>query len=1853
MELKQFLLLIAVFMLVVLLIATIRGEKDKWTNSPIGYFLILALTVFLSYFTFMHYAKSDGKSGYYKNTDYHIFQQEGFRYLKGQIAKLGCDNADSAVLISGAGNLSLDESLRLSTDHFELPLYVGDGVVNKHSKDTTVNLKVVNIIKEYAMSNGDSLSIKKNGEPLLTIRFIEFPHKNRFIDCLKKNSKIPDYDSIMFVFSVNGGICDSVVKRSIHKGYNLADLLQEGGTTRLNGDMISLLGSCYLIRDHYTLDAPKINRSDKLYLFADNSLFNDSCKVAVNGNEKINRVDNKVSNLEMNNRYFCYGLGNATSQVYQVKSDENSVFVKYRLPLMYHLPNDMIGERKMYLTTCKQDIIDLSGSYDLFYQFNEQLSENSLYESSAVMDFRIDKAGASLNPEYIYTFNHNNPCEPISIIPGQSFEVKSKSCDLDDSKIAQISYVFNIKDMRRNEVYNGAKSMYVWILILLIIVYLILHYLPKQDGNSMNKWYGIETSVYLVMIAFLTVRLVLLWRLHTFPPIEGVSYKEFGTLTDVSYYNWTLGIIVAILVIRICVLVIQWLVYNGRITPPNWMDLRQGMADVFEWASDSFWRKCILFVVPFLIYLLLGFLLGRSRMLEVFIKEALAPIIAFVINSVYFTYKVEAESHGDDHDENVQHTRHFCWFGIILNSISFLGVLLMPKSWIVGMGEQGMFAPMAAMLALWMCIAVFLTENRGTVRRWALFVVAILGFIIVFLHAGIIGKTDMGKKLISQLPFSRIKARMETLVYTPTEMVQAETVEFGGGDLQDILNASSNKWFIDNHLIQRKKLDLHDGDFRLDKDYNQLAVSYSTQTRDVVLLRYIIYEHGKGIVAWLLVILALLATSVFLLYKREGCDLPMLQMVPLQSVLFLIVFAGFLYLVNLNAVVFVGLDFPFLTMASKVAPLGLLLPLFAVLFPLNVRNTEDCLEEELTTNERDRNKYIVFGCAIVCVVFFMWKPGRWEKQRMDKRVKDGKLYAESFSISMEPLAVFINNYLNPEFKDWQDKEEEIVERENAKQRTGKKKAAKLKSFKSMPVASDSIKMKFEKVLMREMLDKELKAYARDFNDQSHSGDALFIKSAFKKFLNTTLTNPKNIIHIRKIKGRFVFVPNKLYYDMKPMFNDGDKVDWNGNLLAAKSSRSLYFIDKSELQKQDASWAIDSVSRLKKYGLEDKYKKFLVSDESLLGWIYQIPAKYCYQSNDDVFVMMADVQKDKTIHVYPKCDYSTASCIKEGFGLRFFANDIVEMNGEASRFSLSLSDDHYFSKRIHYNGKHQALYPLGNQFMFAYNFDQMLAESYHPHDSLSKQPVRISLDYCLLDSVNKYCEKVMRHDNGYGDGITVTAVDGYGRIRLLADYNPNKVHSTDPNQEKELRGKMDEIYLNGDEDAERGLLENRNVFHLHERGPGSTIKVPFYVALMTETEKMQWDTMRMHFPRSIYQKVYTGKGVERDMVSRFGKDEVMGFHTLKDSNGNPIHGWDEMATEYSNPAALGMLGPSDFIATSNNFYFSTLLMLGAYDAQELNERLGSVLDVSSQDENVFPKIVFKDHYYTFKKHLMGDIQNGPSMNSHALEDGLQNWFRFNVARKKETIKYYDREPVERLFDPTIEAEWFNLNGQYVHSTKPSLYRDIDAQIKENEFYNNHFQLTSGSPLQLDVSPLNMAEMYLRVALLNGSEKNLLTYNDEAKGVPLTKDLPYSGFDNLMQKTVFKGMFKVIEQRKAGANGTLSNISTTNEAKQRVGEELKKELKKKGIVLYGKTGTAGDEKGNNYHYAFILANQPLHKDNIDRSNLKVYVVYFGYYNGSKGHYGTRVSRDEILHQIINSETFKEYWNSSEPQEQTINQ
>jgi len=559
------------------------------------------------------------------------------------------------------------------------------------------------------------------------------------------------------------------------------------------------------------------------------------------------------------------------------------------------------------------------------------------------------------------------------------------------------------------------------------------------------------------------------------------------------------------------------------------------------------------------------------------------------------------------------------------------------------------------------------------------------------------------------------------------------------------------------------------------------------------------------------------------------------------------------------------------------------------------------------------------------------------------------------------------------------------------------------------------------------------------------------------------------------------------------------------------------------------------------------------------------------------------------------------------------DDIVKVSGARQSFSFNSEGGNYFSKRIHYNGKDQVIYPLGSRFIFAYNFDQMLADNYHPVES-SEDDVRISLDYGLLNEVYDYCDSAMLGNSTFGNGMTVTGIDGNGRIRLLADYDPKKRTTADPNQASELRRKMEEIYLNGNTPEERSLLQNRNLTRM-SIGPGSTIKVPFYVAIAAESN-IDWTKVNVVFPTSC---VDTSPG--KAVVKQYGSYQTHGIH-------RGIDGWDELTSEYKSG---GSMNSSTFITSSNNFFFGSIIGLSSYSSTKLNKGLGGVLEASSSREQVFPLFSVDNHYYKFKKDFVNELSD-----DRELENSLNDNFRYLRWQSRDySNQTYDVTPVDFLFkgDTTQNqrTRTKTTNSLYVYSERPNLHREIKT-VQPDEVILSFLHLTSGGAKHLSVTPLNMAEAYLRIALLNSAE-NILTYDDSEGTIPFKPFVTiHTNFAEQMKSTTFQGMWNVIE------SGTLNN-----ENDRKVQNEYMR--RRSPIYVYGKTGTvndAGVQIHDNYHYAFILSNKRLDQDT-KRDGLKVYVVYFGFYDTElKGHKGTAQTRMDILNKIINSESFLSYWN-----------
>lgn len=1803
MTLDGFLLL--VMALLAILLAFYRPSRlSMISKSPIPYFIVIALAMLGSYWTFIHYAKSHG--GYYKNTEYHIIQQEGFKYSIGQTLLLASDQSpDKAILETGVGELLLDGEGQFQSKGFVLPLYVEDLA-------KPMRFHVINTNDDLSMENGDEIMVKEDDKLLLKIKYEE----------IRDGNKIQKY---RFVFSVRDTIADTWERNSFRQGYSLADMLQ----TRLDASTRSLFENCYLIRNYYDLDVenPK-NESGKVYLIGANKLVGKGATFYKNGNLLSPNLENNIKNEQMNGRRFFYGLGTTRSQVYIVAADAKNISVLYRLPKMYHFPegpNISVGESNLFLTTDKQEIINLRDKFDCFYQFCDKFDENSIYKASAAIDFMIDSAGVSLNPQY-YDMNEDvdhTATTPIEI--GTPFEIRTLSCRLPEDGIAHVSFLFSIQDMRKNEVYTKVPMLYIVTILMLLVIYIMLHLLNTDKKSRINKLYIVETSVYLTMVAFLTVRLVMLWRLHTFPPIENVSRHEFDKLTNPDIFIYTLYSIVGILALRIIILFWQLIVekkwgFNFN----DWVDekMDENVSIPPKWIIKNFQKKgggtknieipikyIVAIIMPPMLYLLCRGLMGLDEKMVIVIKEAIAPLLAFAINSIFYVYRIRISPQKDK--EEYKRRGVFCWSAIIWNTMVFLVFLLLPESKL-GFGENGMLLPMVGVFMIWYFITIIITPTSRKWFRWMAPVFIVLLLVLVFWHVPL-AQTSIGKRFVSNLPesLSRAKDRIVAASETPSEMMQNQHVEFQDKTMQDILNASSNKWFIDNHLSQRYYLVKNKHGFILDKEYNQRAVSYTTQTRDVVLLRYLMYEHGNGVVKKLLWVMLLLSVNVYVVYKRKNERMPFLQQLPLQSSLFLLLYSSYLFLVNMNAVVFVGLDFPFLTLTSKVAPLGLLLPLLAILLPVNIKRQDESLVGEAVDSKPDWGKLTAGVLTAAMMVGLVVLPSH----RMEKQIKknNGKSSA-SFSVSMEPLAVFVNEYINPKLRDFQDDNDE-----NTK--------VKKEKFENMSIESKGLKDRFKNYVMGEedgnsLIDNQLKLFAKQ---TKWANDTTFIRSAFKKSFNTSMTDPKrNIIHLRKLNGRFLFVTNKVYYDMKPMFNNSTVNEWHGDLLAAAGATRLTFTGenhKEAITLRGGFYVYGSGKDTDDNNLQLRGQFLGENTEKNINFtIVQIPKEYCYipeVGDHDVYILKpVDAPEGKSYIIYPSGD-ATNPIKENNMALWIKPNDIVKVSGSRQSFSFNTEGGNYFSKRIHYNGKYQAIYPLGDRFIFAYNFDQMLAENYHPSVS-PKQSVRISLDYDLLNDVYDYCESTMAlgKSRAFGNGVTITAIDGNGRIRLLADYNPKRRISVDPNQARELSQIMEDIYLNGNMPEERALLQNRNLTRM-SIGPGSTIKVPLYVAIAAESN-IDWTKFSVYFPGGCVNKS-SGKAV----VEKYGNYPTKGIH-------KGVNGWDELSSEYKSGETMNA---NSFITTSNNFFFGSIIGLGTYSSTQLYNGIGGALvKCTSPKEAVFPNFCFDGQYYKFKERFVDDFGD-----DRTLENSLNENFRFLRWQSRDYgNQTYDVGPTNFLFyndtTQTQKTRTRTTNSLYVYSERPNLHREIET-IRDDDVIKGFLHLTSGGAKHLNVTPLNMAEAYLRIALLNGAE-NVITYDDNTDSIPYKPfETVHDNFAEQMKSTTFLGMWNVL----SGA-GTLKN---------EIDKKLKNEYgqKEKPIYVYGKTGTVGDlsvQKHDNYHYAFILSNKRL-DEQIDRRGLKVYVVYFGYYDTSLGgHGGTATTRKAILDRIIMSETFQNYWN-----------
>jgi len=247
---------------------------------------------------------------------------------------------------------------------------------------------------------------------------------------------------------------------------------------------------------------------------------------------------------------------------------------------------------------------------------------------------------------------------------------------------------------------------------------------------------------------------------------------------------------------------------------------------------------------------------------------------------------------------------------VYLLFLSYRGLfhaLLDGRWWVIGAGWV-------------LLIATIISVVKSAKTRRTVLIAAAIPTLLVLLFAR---KADA--VLLDEIKHVRHRA---ALIHEPVEKSIAAQ-PYNSFDERRILETAESQWFINSYQDLR-----YDGRRRINlRPHFDRGVTYLTQTRDVLLPRFVIAEHGSLTMMWLLVLLAVPVLIYFLSYRiaARGDDSGALTPKGYPAALAVLLLATiglFVWLTSTARFVFFGQDFPLLSASSKVAlalPLVLLL----------------------------------------------------------------------------------------------------------------------------------------------------------------------------------------------------------------------------------------------------------------------------------------------------------------------------------------------------------------------------------------------------------------------------------------------------------------------------------------------------------------------------------------------------------------------------------------------------------------------------------------------------------------------------------------------------------------------------------------------------------------------------------------------------------------------------------------------------------------------------------------------------------------------------------------------------------------
>lgn len=518
----------------------------------------------------------------FENTDYHVFEQLGIAFHD-SIDLVNSNFPEIALWDDKDGQVEAfakPDGVAIQMKKFEAPFYIQD---NRRKKRYHLinNYVPLNASKGFKIQLQDSSGARHNW---LKVKVQIIPERK------SRCQYVVTYQQVIDTV-IQQQLDTSSFNKVLSIGYNLADIITKAQKINLTEQDYELLTGSYLMRSTYIHDKEIQNTSD-LVLFPGAPLIDTGFYFVASGQE-VNSKEiafDKTAFISNQQKFFI-GLGgtNATA-FWRVHSSGKKAKLLHVVPKRFRLKNDTDSAR-LFITSSSAEILE--NDYDAGYLLSEFETKNHFFHFNGNIRYRKSNARTKM---HFYVIDRNSPNEQtdqrdnqviygandtirlftpaykwyaitkkdgtvtrgilttenerevtkvrnyiqLKTEDGQLIRVNASDIEdigADQQAISTQSrihtWLFKMNDLRAN---NPLKTQHLYHFILAVVLLIWLTLLINRENVT-----RIEISAYVVLLSFLLVRVILLWRVSTFIPLEEITDKILTKMLSRNYFNLTIA----------------------------------------------------------------------------------------------------------------------------------------------------------------------------------------------------------------------------------------------------------------------------------------------------------------------------------------------------------------------------------------------------------------------------------------------------------------------------------------------------------------------------------------------------------------------------------------------------------------------------------------------------------------------------------------------------------------------------------------------------------------------------------------------------------------------------------------------------------------------------------------------------------------------------------------------------------------------------------------------------------------------------------------------------------------------------------------------------------------------------------------------------------------------------------------------------------------------------------------------------------------------------------------------------------------------------------------------------------------